>query len=80
MFDTLDTAREFVSKDTPTDLAASMHSAWIRFATTGDPNGGDLPAWPRYDCETRAVMDFGTTRTLRHDPSASQRQLWDGIW
>ena len=80
VFDTLDTARQLVSDDAPTDLAATMHSTWIRFAASGDPNGGDLPTWPRYDTRTRAVMDFGATRAVVHDPGAAQRRLWDGIW
>ena len=80
VFDTLDTAPDFVSDDPPVDLAESMHATWVRFATTGDPNGGDLPPWPTYDTRTRAVMDFGAARTLLHDPNAAQRRLWDGIW
>ena len=80
VFDTLDTARDFVSDDAPIDLAESLHGAWIRFATTGDPNGGELPEWPTYATDTRAVMDFGTTRQLLHDPNAAQRQLWDNVW
>jgi para-nitrobenzyl esterase len=80
VFDTLDTARDLVSDDAPTDLAASIHSAWVRFASTGDPNGGDLPDWPRYDTGTRAVMDFGATRAVLHDPASAQRRLWDGVW
>jgi para-nitrobenzyl esterase len=80
VFETLDSARDFVSDSAPADLAASVHAAWVRFASTGDPNGGDLPQWPRYDPDTRAVMDFGATRTLLHDPGGLQRQLWDGVW
>jgi carboxylesterase type B len=80
VFETLDSARAFVSDDAPVDLAASIHAAWVRFASTGDPNGADLPQWPRYDTGTRAVMDFGATRTLLQDPNAAQRQLWDGVW
>ena len=80
VFETLDDARELVSDDAPEDLARSVHGAWVRFAATGNPNGGDLPAWPRYDVETRPVMDFGVERRLLHDPSSLERQLWDGVW
>jgi len=80
VFDTLDTVRDLVSDQAPIDLADSLHGTWVRFATTGDPNGGDLPRWPPYDTQTRAVMDFGATRQLLHDPSSAQRQLWDDIW
>jgi para-nitrobenzyl esterase len=35
-----------------------MHGAWVRFAATGNPNGGDLPAWPEYNLERRAMVVF----------------------
>ena len=44
VFDTLDAARGFVGDDPSlADLAATVHRAWVRFATTGDPG------WPTYD-------------------------------
>jgi len=30
-------------------LSETMMNAWVRFAATGDPNGGNLPDWQRYD-------------------------------
>ena len=29
-------------------VAEAMQAAWVRFAATGDPNGGELPHWPAY--------------------------------
>ena len=44
-------------------VAAAMADAWVRFAKTGDPNGGDLPTWPRYDGSREPCMAFdGTPR------------------
>ena len=40
-------------------LATAMSAAWVRFAATGDPNGGDLPAWPAYTAEREDYMEFG---------------------
>jgi para-nitrobenzyl esterase len=80
VFDTLDTARDLVSDHAPTDLADAIHTAWMRFAFTGNPNGGHLPEWPRYNTQTRAVMVFDTTRAVLHDPTSAQRQMWDGVW
>ena len=56
-----------------------MHRSWIRFATTGDPNGAGLPPWPAYETGTRPVMNFDTTRTLLIDPFGKERRLWDGL-
>jgi para-nitrobenzyl esterase len=42
-------------------LADTMSAAWVRFAATGDPNGGDLPSWPLYDSESEKFLEFGDT-------------------
>jgi para-nitrobenzyl esterase len=69
----------FVGPAPPHDLAITMHRSWIRFATTGDPNGAGLPPWPAYETGTRPVMNFDTTRTLLIDPFGKERRLWDGL-
>jgi para-nitrobenzyl esterase len=79
LFEVLDESAGLVGDNPPVDLATSVHGAWIRFAKTGDPNGGDLPAWPVYDAQHRPVMDFGAERQLIDDPNAAERRLWDGI-
>ncbi len=40
-------------------LSDAMMGAWVRFARTGDPNGGSLPAWPSYDAATDPYLEFG---------------------
>lgn len=40
-------------------MARAMSGYWVAFVKTGDPNGGDRPAWPRYDPATRAVREQG---------------------
>lgn len=34
-------------------LAAAIQDAWVRFAATGNPNGGNLPRWPVSDADER---------------------------
>ncbi|MEO8096228.1 MAG: carboxylesterase family protein [Acidobacteriota bacterium] len=43
-----------------TDAAVSnyMQQYWTNFAKTGDPNGGSLPKWPKFDPSARAYMDL----------------------
>ena len=43
-----------------TDAAVStqMQQYWTNFAKTGNPNGGTLPQWPKFDPAARTYMDF----------------------
>ena len=36
-----------------------MAAAWLRFAGSGDPNGGDLPRWPAATPSGDEIMEFG---------------------
>ena len=36
-----------------------MADAWVRFASTGDPNGGTLPHGPAYDGGSDPYLEFG---------------------
>jgi para-nitrobenzyl esterase len=44
----------------PTDqkISEAMQAYWTNFAKKGDPNGGDLPKWPRFDPQTRPYLEF----------------------
>lgn len=83
-FDMLDERRGDVVGDgqpLPDDaaaVAAAYHGAFVRFAATGDPNGGDLPPWPSFDAEEPALMSFDSTCRVLVDPDAEERRLWEG--
>jgi para-nitrobenzyl esterase len=79
VFEMIDETGDFVGASPPNDLASAIHGAWVRFATTGDPSGGDLPPWPVYDTSRRPVMDFNAERRVIDDPSGVERRLWDGL-
>jgi para-nitrobenzyl esterase len=67
-----------VGEDPPAALR-EMHDAWVRFARTGEPGGGTLPAWPAYDTARRAVMDFNVACTVVDDPNPAARRLWEDV-
>ena len=44
-----------------TQVSGAMQQYWTNFAKTGDPNGGQLPVWPKFDASSRAYMQFPDT-------------------
>lgn len=57
-------------------LADDLAGAWVRFARTGDPNGGRLPRWPAYDANARQTLVLGDTTAVESDPLRRFRLLW----
>jgi para-nitrobenzyl esterase len=39
-------------------VSEAMQQYWTNFAKRGDPNGGELPAWPRFDGSSRRFLQF----------------------
>jgi para-nitrobenzyl esterase len=75
VFDQLATpyTHPLIGADAPQAVADSMHGAWVRFVTTGDPG------WPPYTEARRAVMRFDIDSALVDDPGADERRLWDKV-
>lgn len=40
-------------------LSKDMSSYWTNFAATGDPNGKNLPGWPRFTAQGTKVLELG---------------------
>ena len=61
------------------ELARSWSGTVLNFARTGNPNGGGLPEWPRYEEESRRslVMDR-ESRIAGADLDEVHRKLWGG--
>jgi para-nitrobenzyl esterase len=49
-------------------LVYEMMSAWVNFAKTGDPNGGELPAWSLFNPDSQPTMRFGVTTKSENAP------------
>ncbi|MFI5386071.1 MAG: carboxylesterase/lipase family protein [Fimbriimonadales bacterium] len=74
VFDLLpDRTDPLLGSDPPQRLADAMHSAWVKFATSGDPG------WPAYDVSRRATMRFDAEPEIVYDPQSAQRSLWEGV-
>lgn len=56
----------------PQDLAATVHSAWIAFATDGNPG------WPGYELTRRSTMRLDSPPSVVQDPRPWERSLWAG--
>jgi para-nitrobenzyl esterase len=52
-----------------------MADAWARFVKTGDPNGGGLLAWPRYQATNEQALEFGRETRPISLPSAPRLDM-----
>lgn len=61
-------------------LARAMSAAWVRFARTGDPNGGELPSWPQHVPRSDQRMAFGDTITFGVDPNSAALDAYERVF
>jgi len=56
------------------EVARIMNTYWVNFATTGDPNGKDLPKWPAYSPKTNEILDVQSDGKLvgKTDPTEAR--------
>jgi para-nitrobenzyl esterase len=40
------------------ELSSIVQQYWTNFAKSGNPNGGGLPPWPRFDAAARGYIEF----------------------
>lgn len=57
-------------------LAGMMADAFIRLARTGNPNGGTLAQWPKFDLTQRKTMIFDAVVRVENDPRRAERLLF----
>jgi carboxylesterase type B len=61
-------------------LSETMMNAWIRFAASGDPNGGSLPNWQRYTPARDDYFEFGAELKTGSAWRASQMAFLDSFF
>jgi para-nitrobenzyl esterase len=59
------------------DLSAQMQRQWTRFASNGDPNGGNDPAWPQRQVNDDVAIEFDD---LRRGLIGNYRKSYCDFW
>jgi para-nitrobenzyl esterase len=74
VFDTLadNPFTELIGAHPPQYLADEMHSAWVSFATNGNPG------WFGYEPRNRSTMRFDLESEIMMDPRSEERTVWEG--
>ena len=57
-------------------VAEEMSSYWVNFASTGDPNGQDLPQWPAFRPGDDTTMELGNRMGPMPVATPSQQSFW----
>ncbi len=58
----------------PRKLSTKMASYLLQFMKTGDPNGGELQAWPKYTSANGEVMILDDVCEVKNDPDREARK------
>ena len=59
-------------------LGSQISSYWVNFATTGDPNGKDLPRWNAYSVKDDQLMEFADAPAMAPVPNKAALDFLDG--
>jgi para-nitrobenzyl esterase len=68
---------DWTLSEVDTALAGAVSNAWVRFAATGDPNGGAMPRWGAYDIGSQSYLDMGDSLVPRTDLLQAQCDFFD---
>lgn len=60
-------------------LRNEMHTAWLNFAKTGNPNGHLEFEWPQYNTQERPAFIFNKHNRVEINPANTNYQVWKDI-
>jgi len=61
-------------------IASQMAAYWINFATSGNPNGSDLPKWDPYDLQNEQVMLLDSIMGQEILPDRAKLLFWEKVY
>ena len=61
-------------------MAGVLAETWVRFARTGNPNGGQLREWPAYTVANEAYLEFGPAIRRGENLRVPQLELIEKAW
>jgi para-nitrobenzyl esterase len=61
-------------------VSGAMAAAWVRFAKTGNPNGGGLSRWPAYRSPDYRLLEFGDTVALSSNARSPQIDFFQRVF
>jgi para-nitrobenzyl esterase len=81
VFGALDSRKNFSWRPEDYKLSEQIQVYWTNFAKTGNPNGPDLPNWPRYDASNGwPVMHLDQTSLARPDDHRDRYLFLQRVW
>lgn len=60
-------------------LSRAMQAYWVRFAATGNPNGGGDISWPAYDAQSDQILELGKSISVHDHLLREQADLLEQI-
>lgn len=75
VFGTLDTRPGWAVRPEDRTLSEQIMTYWTNFAKTGNPNGGNLPQWPKYNDDGYPLIHLNATITAGPDTTRARYEF-----